>query len=95
VHLVDASHCSDASKFLSCSMLSLSAMTRMELPWVNVLSKVDTFSAFGAPPLGLDAYTDSLDLTSVLDSAVAPSKGAEETPYMHPTADVAATGGDD
>lgn len=75
VHLVDASHCSDASKFLSCTMLSLSAMTRMEMPWVNVLSKIDTFSAFGAPPLGLDAYTDGLDLESVLDSAAGPGIG--------------------
>lgn len=72
VHLVDASHCSDVSKFLSCAMLSLSAMTRMELPWVNVLSKVDTFSSFGAPPLGLDAYTDELDLERVLESAAGP-----------------------
>jgi len=41
VHLVDAHHCSDASRFISVLMLSLQAMLQLELPHVNVLSKAD------------------------------------------------------
>lgn len=40
VNLIDAHHCADASKFIAASVLSLSVMLRLELPHVNVLSKV-------------------------------------------------------
>lgn len=41
VFLVDATFVCDAPKFISGSLLSLSAMIALELPHVNVLSKVD------------------------------------------------------
>jgi len=41
VHLVDASHCTDPQKYLSAVLLSVNTMMRLELPAVNVLSKVD------------------------------------------------------
>ena len=47
VHLVDAHYCSDASKFISVCMTSLNAMMQMEMPHVNVLSKVDTIEKYG------------------------------------------------
>ena len=47
VHLVDAHYCSDASKFISVCMTSLNAMLQMEMPHVNVLSKVDTIEKYG------------------------------------------------
>src|SRR5690606_4889328 len=40
VHLVDSHHCSDAPKFISVVLVSLSTMLRLELPHINVLSKV-------------------------------------------------------
>lgn len=40
VHLVDSHYCSDASKFISTLLLSLSTMIQVALPHVNVLSKV-------------------------------------------------------
>lgn len=43
VHLVDSHYCSDASKFISTLLLSLSTMLQIALPHVNVLSKVCTF----------------------------------------------------
>jgi GTPase SAR1 family protein len=41
VHLIDASHITDASRYISLLLLSLRAMLMLELPHVNVLSKVD------------------------------------------------------
>ena len=37
---IDAHHCSDASKFIAATLLSLTVMIKLELPHVNVLSKV-------------------------------------------------------
>jgi hypothetical protein len=48
---------SDAAKFLSVVLASLTAMLRLELPHINVLSKV---------PIGTHATT-SLDPTANLD----------------------------
>jgi len=41
VNIIDSQFIADASKFLSASLVSLSAMMSLELPHVNVLSKVD------------------------------------------------------
>ncbi len=41
LHLVDAHHCSDPAKFVAGALLALQAMTRLELPHINVLSKAD------------------------------------------------------
>lgn len=40
VNLVDAHHVSDATKYVSVLLVSLSCMLQLELPHVNVLSKV-------------------------------------------------------
>lgn len=47
VHLCDAHYVTDASKFVSVLMLSLRAMLHLELPHVNVLSKVDLIAQYG------------------------------------------------
>lgn len=47
VHMVDVASCSDPARFLSSAMLSLLTMIRLEMPHVNVLSKLDTFAAYG------------------------------------------------
>jgi GPN-loop GTPase len=44
VFLLDATFVADASKFISGSLLSLSAMIALELPHANVLSKCDLLS---------------------------------------------------
>lgn len=41
VHLMDAHHITDASRYVSLLLLSLRAMLTLELPHINVLSKVD------------------------------------------------------
>lgn len=49
VHLVDAQHCKDGGHFISMALTSLATMMRLELPHVNVLSKIDLFQRFGMP----------------------------------------------
>jgi len=62
VHLVDSYHCSDPSKFISILFLSLSTMLRLELPHVNVLSKIDLMESRGSLQFNLDFYTEAMDL---------------------------------
>ncbi|KAJ0409508.1 hypothetical protein ATCC90586_009048 [Pythium insidiosum] len=67
VHLVDAHHCTDSAKFISVVLLSLSSMVRLELPHVNVLSKIDLMQQYGRLAFNLEFYTDVLDLRYLLD----------------------------
>jgi len=62
VHLVDSHYCSDPSKYLSVVMVSLSTMMKLELPHINVLSKIDLIEVGGRLDFGLEFYTDVLDL---------------------------------
>eukprot|EP00095_Tigriopus_kingsejongensis_P012392 snap_masked-scaffold1164_size58058-processed-gene-0.2 protein:Tk12392 transcript:snap_masked-scaffold1164_size58058-processed-gene-0.2-mRNA-1 annotation:"gpn-loop gtpase 2" len=41
VNLVDSHYCSDPAKFISVCLTSLNSMLQIELPHINVLSKVD------------------------------------------------------
>jgi hypothetical protein len=47
VHLCDAHYVTDASKYISVLLLSLRTMLHLELPHVNVLSKVDLIRQYG------------------------------------------------
>ncbi|GAB4852356.1 GPN-loop GTPase qqt1 [Ancistrocladus abbreviatus] len=63
VHLVDAHLCSDPGKYVSALLLSLSTMLHLELPHVNVLSKIDLIESYGKLAFNLDFYTDVEDLS--------------------------------
>ncbi|CAN1274522.1 GPN-loop GTPase QQT1 [Linum perenne] len=63
VHLVDAHLCSDPSKYISGLLLSLSTMIHLELPHINVLSKIDLIESYGKLAFNLDFYTDVHDLS--------------------------------
>lgn len=60
VHLVDATHILDAHRYVSLLLLCLRAMLHLELPHLNVLSKVDLLGPLsgGALPMPLESYTD-------------------------------------
>jgi GPN-loop GTPase len=45
--MVDAHLCTDASKYISALMLSLKTMIQLELPHINVLSKIDLIQSYG------------------------------------------------
>lgn len=66
VHLLDAHHCAEVSKYVSGLVVSLSAMMQLELPHVNVLSKVDLLEAAGPLALPLSFYTDVQQLHRLL-----------------------------
>ncbi|KAK2354945.1 GPN-loop GTPase QQT1 [Trifolium repens] len=63
VHLVDAHLCSDPGKYISALLLSLSTMLHLELPHINVLSKIDLIESYGKLAFNLDFYTDVQDLS--------------------------------
>lgn len=58
VHLVDAHLCSDPAKYISALLLSLATMLHLELPHVNLLSKVDLIEQYGKLHFNLDFYTE-------------------------------------
>mmetsp|Transcript_19064 Transcript_19064/g.25121 ORF Transcript_19064/g.25121 Transcript_19064/m.25121 type:complete len:363 (-) Transcript_19064:15-1103(-) len=67
VNLIDAFHCSDAARFISATLLSLTTMLRLELPHVNVLSKVDLIESYGQLAFNMDFFTDVIELDRLLD----------------------------
>ncbi|KAK4054369.1 hypothetical protein OIO90_003602 [Microbotryomycetes sp. JL221] len=62
VHLLDAHHILDAGKYVALLLLSLRTMLQLELPHVNVLSKIDLLATAGELPFNLDFYTEVNDL---------------------------------
>lgn len=66
-HLVDSHYCSDPGKFISVLLTSLATMMHLELPHINVLSKVDLAEKYGQLHMGLHYYTDVMDLSFLVD----------------------------
>ncbi|KIM51202.1 hypothetical protein SCLCIDRAFT_18443 [Scleroderma citrinum Foug A] len=63
VHLCDAHYVTDAVKYVSVLLLSLRTILQLELPHINVLSKVDLLSQYGDLDFNLDFYTEVQDLS--------------------------------
>ncbi|ODN80079.1 cytoplasmic protein [Cryptococcus wingfieldii CBS 7118] len=68
VHLSDSHYITDASKFISVTLLALRAMLQMEMPHLNVLSKIDLLSTYGELSFDLSYYTEVQDLSYLLGS---------------------------
>ncbi|CAK5278096.1 unnamed protein product, partial [Mycena citricolor] len=68
VHLCDAHYITDAAKYISILLLSLRAMLHLELPHINVLSKIDLISQYGELDFNLDFYTEVQDLSYLENS---------------------------
>ncbi|KAI9301659.1 GPN-loop GTPase [Cunninghamella echinulata] len=68
VHLVDAHYCTDPAKYISVLLLSLKTMVQLELPHVNILSKIDLIESYGKLRFNLQYYTDVMDLSYLLES---------------------------
>lgn len=62
VQLIDSVYCTDATKFLSAALLGTTTMIRLELPTVNVLSKVDLLQKYEELPMQLDFFTECYEL---------------------------------
>ncbi|KAI6020946.1 cytoplasmic protein [Pisolithus microcarpus] len=63
VHLCDTHYVTDAAKYVSVLLLSLRTMLQLELPHINVLSKIDLLSQYGDLDFNLDFYTEVQDLS--------------------------------
>jgi len=76
VQLIDAHHCSDSYKFIGSVLLVMTTMLRLELPAVNVLSKVDLLSRYGQDmAFNLEFFTQVHDLRELLDYLDDPAPG--------------------
>lgn len=54
------------SLYISTLLLSLRAMLQMDLPHLNVLTKIDKLASYGPLPFNLDYYTEVHDLSQLL-----------------------------
>jgi len=63
VHLIDSYYCSSCTNYISAVLLSLSTMLQIELPHINVLSKIDLIEKYGKLDFNLEYYTNVMDLT--------------------------------
>lgn len=61
VNLVDAAHCADVGKWVAALLVSITVMFQVELPIVNVLSKVDLVEAYGGLE-NIEQYAEGMDL---------------------------------
>lgn len=66
VNLIDSYYCSNSANFISALLTSLSMMLHLELPHVNILSKVDLIERYGSLEQNIDFYTEVLDLSYLL-----------------------------
>lgn len=75
MNLCDAYHASDISTYIGIVLNSLSTMINLELPHVNVLSKVDLIDHYGKTRFNLDFYCEVMDLNYLLETDL-------ETPFF-------------
>lgn len=66
LHLSDSYCLTMPSLYISNLILSLRAMLQMDLPHLNVLTKIDRISSYGTLPFNLDFYTEVQDLSYLL-----------------------------
>ncbi|XP_054167182.1 GPN-loop GTPase 2-like [Oppia nitens] len=67
VNIVDSHYCNDPSKFISVALNCLNTMIHLEMPHINVLSKVDIIQKYAKSDFGLDFYCEVLDLNYLVD----------------------------
>ena len=66
IHLIDSYNLTLPSMYISALLLSLRAMLQMDLPHLNVLTKIDNLSNYSQLPFNLDYYTEVQDLSYLL-----------------------------
>lgn len=66
VALIDSYSLTSASQYISMLLLSLRSMIQLELPHVNVISKIDLLDTYQELPMRLDFYTEVQDLKQLL-----------------------------
>lgn len=62
VSLVDSIYLTSPSQYISIVLLSLRSMLQLDLPHVNVISKIDMLHTYGELPMRLEFYTEVQNL---------------------------------
>ena len=62
VNLIDCFNITSPSQYVSVLLLALRSMLMMDLPQINVFSKIDMLKSYGELPFKLDYYTEVQDL---------------------------------
>ena len=75
---MDSFYCGDVFTFVAATLLSLSTMLQLELPHVNVLSKIDLIQQYGSLHFPLEFYADVVDLTHIVNYAHSASSRPNE-----------------
>ncbi|KAL8854390.1 MAG: hypothetical protein Q9221_000877 [Calogaya cf. arnoldii] len=79
LHLTDSYCLTLPSLYISTLLLSLRSMLQMDLPHLNVLTKIDKIASYGPLPFDLEFYTEVQDLPDIVPHLL------EESPMMrHP-----------
>lgn len=71
IHMIDSMNISDIYKYISCILLSLNAMIQLELPHINVLTKIDLLYKHQLHKqllAQLNMYTDVIDIHTLLQA---------------------------
>jgi GPN-loop GTPase len=68
VHLSDCFCLTQPSLYISNILLALRAMLQMDLPHINVLTKIDRIADYDPLPFNLDYYTEVQDLRYLMPS---------------------------
>ena len=58
MHLVDSHLCANPSQYISALLLSLNVMMSLEMPHINVLSKMDLIESQGDLAFNLEFYSE-------------------------------------
>jgi GPN-loop GTPase len=80
VHLVDSHHCTDAATYISATMLSLSTMLQLELPHINVLSKIDNLERYGTLAFNGSFYSNAVELERLVPYVGSQPMQEDESP---------------
>lgn len=62
VNLIDCIYITSPSQYISITLLALRSMLMMDLPHINVFSKIDMLKSYGELPFRLEYYTEVQDL---------------------------------
>lgn len=74
VHLSDSFCLTQASTYVANLILSLRAMLQLDLPHINVLTKIDQVASYDKLPFSLEYYTEVQDLSLLVDHMESDSK---------------------
>lgn len=81
IHLIDSYNLTLPSMYISALLLSLRAMLQMDLPHLNVLTKIDNLTNYSPLPFNLDFYTEVQDLNYLLPHLEAESSRLAHTKF--------------